>query len=190
LESDLSALGIAQARALGRRLAARSLAAIYSSPLSRAVRTAELVGEEKEHAPAVRGAGELVEIDHGEWSGLSRAQVERRWPELSRRWQTEPGAVEMPKGESLREVRARALSFLARVRQEHAGGNILIITHGTVLRLMVAHFLEMAPDQIWSIQAENCALSIVDDYDVPLVMAINDTCHLDGVRSSLHAQVR
>jgi len=133
---------------------------------------------------------ELLEIDHGEWSGLRKEQVQQRWPELERKWHTQPSAVEMPKGESLKDVRARALSFLASVRQEHAEGNILVVTHGTVLRIMLAHFLDMALDQIWSIQAENCALSIVDDYDVPLIMAINDSCHLEGVRSTLHAQVR
>jgi phosphoserine phosphatase len=96
----------------------------------------------------------------------------------------------MPGGESLADVRQRALAFLAAARQEHADGDILVVTHGTVLRLLLAHFLDMRPDQLWSMETENCALSIVDDYEIPLIMAINDTCHLEGVRSSVSAQVR
>jgi phosphoserine phosphatase len=138
----------------------------------------------------VRWARELVEIDHGDWSGLTREQVAEQWPELAEQWRTAPGGVTMPGGESLADVRRRALGFLAAVRQQHAEGDILVVTHGTVLRLLLAHFLDMRPDQIWSIEAENGGLSIVDDYEVPLIMAINDTCHLEGVRSSVSAQVR
>ena len=185
LESELSALGERQALALGSRLSSRQLAGVYSSPLRRAVRTAEVVSD-----GAVHQRQELSEIDHGEWSGLRRAQVEKRWPDLARQWLAAPDTVRMPGGESLLDVRRRALAFLAAVRQEHADGDILVISHGTVLRLLLAHFLDMRPGQIWSMDVENCGLSIVDDYDVPLVMAINDACHLEGVRSTLSAQVR
>jgi len=132
----------------------------------------------------------LIEIDHGDWSGLTKDQVADRWPELAERWLTSPASVRMPGGESLPQVRQRAVTFLAAARQEHAQGDILVVTHGTVLRLLLAHFLELGADRIWSVEAENCALSIVDDYEVPLIMAINDCCHLEGVRSSLSAQVR
>jgi phosphoserine phosphatase len=116
--------------------------------------------------------------------------VAGRWPELVKQWRTAPAGVTMPGGESLADVPKRALAFLAAARQEHADGDILVVTHGTVLRLLLAHFLDMRPDQLWSMETENCALSIVDDYEIPLIMAINDTCHLEGVRSSVSAQVR
>jgi phosphoserine phosphatase len=193
LESDLSPLGEEQALVLAQRLASRPLAAVYTSPLRRAYRTAELVlTMQNSIAPAtfLRREGELAEIDHGEWSGLSHEQVKATWPELSEQWRANPASVRMPGGESLLEVRQRALTFLAAARQEHADGNILVVTHGTVLRLLLAHFLDVGPDHIWSLDSENCALSIVDDYEVPLIMAINDTCHLERVRSSVSTQVR
>ncbi len=80
--------------------------------------------------------------------------------------------------------------MLASIRQNHADGDILIVSDATVLRLLLAHFLEMGPERISSLEVDPCALSIVDDYEVPLIMAINDCCHLEGVRSGLSAQVR
>lgn len=181
---------MAQAKALGGRLSARPLTAIYTSPLTRATRTAELVADAITTRVPVVARAELAEIDHGEWSGLSKDDVQRRWPGLSAEWQQSPASVTMPGGENLQQVRTRALDFLAAARHEHAEGNLLVITHGTVLRLLLAHFLELEPDRLWSIETANCGLSIVDDYDVPMIMAVNDTCHLEGVRSDLHAQVR
>jgi len=90
---------------------------------------------------------------------------------------------------SLRE-REPAPAMLASIRQNHADGDILIVSDATVLRLLLAHFLEMGPERISSLEVDPCALSIVDDYEVPLIMAINDCCHLEGVRSGLSAQVR
>ena len=161
---------------------------MYSSPLQRAWRTAEIVAGTHGLEPLARP--ELTDVDHGEWSGMPRTEVADRWPELYREWHEHPARVRFPGGESLLEVRDRALSFLALARQRHAEGNLLVITHGEVLQLLLAHLLEMQPDQMWSLPRENCALSIVADHDVPLIMAINDSCHLEGVRSTLQAQVR
>ena len=123
---------------------------------------------------------ELADVDHGEWSGLPHADVEARWPELSRQWKSKPATVRFPGGESLMEVRGRALGFLDYIRHEHADGQLLIVTHGEILQLLLLHFLEMRPDQLWTMPADNCAISIIEDYEVPLIMAINDTCHLRG----------
>jgi broad specificity phosphatase PhoE len=162
--------------------------AVYSGPLRRALQTAALVAAKHGFEPVPRE--ELTDVDHGEWSGRPHREVAECWPELHQLWLTQPAAVRFPGGESLLEVRERALQFLAWVRQQHAEGAIVVITHGEVLQLLLGHFLEMDANQLWTLPRDNCALSIVDDYDVPLVMAINDNCHLEGVRSSLHAQVR
>lgn len=188
LENGLSDLGRQQAEALGRRLAGRSLAAIYTSPLRRAVETAAAVAAAEGVRVAVRQ--ELTDVNHGEWSGLLHAEVQARWPDLHRQWQQRPASVRFPGGESLMEVRDRALGFLAFARQQHADGTLLVITHGEIVQLLLASFLDMQPDQLWTLPRDNCAISVIDDYEVPLVMAVNDSCHLDGVRSRLQAQVR
>src|SRR5581483_4473440 len=157
-DSQLSPLGMRQAEALRDRLANRELTAVYSSPLRRALQTARIVAGVDGSVITRR---ELLDMDHGAWSGRSREEVAETWPELHRQWQTEPAAVRMPGGESLLEVRARALSFLAYARQEHADGQVVVITHGEVLQLMLAHFLQMKPDGMWSIERDNCGLSVI-----------------------------
>jgi broad specificity phosphatase PhoE len=177
-----------QAEALRDRLSQRELAAAYCSPLRRALGTAEIVAQPQGITPLARR--ELADVDHGQWSGKSQEQVAEQWPELHQQWQRHPAGVRFPDGESLLEVRDRALGFLAWARQRHADGNVLVITHGEVLQLILAHLLEMDADQMWALPRDNCGLSIVDDHEIPLIMAINDTCHLEGVRSSLQAQAR
>ncbi|HLY66300.1 MAG TPA: histidine phosphatase family protein, partial [Chloroflexota bacterium] len=146
LDPGLSELGLRQAEGLRDRLATAELAAVYSSPLQRAWRTAEIVAGTHGLEPLARP--ELTDVDHGEWSGMPRTEVADRWPELYREWHEHPARVRFPGGESLLEVRDRALSFLALARQRHAEGNLLVITHGEVLQLLLAHLLEMQPDQM------------------------------------------
>ena len=191
LENDLSPEGLQQAEALRDHLASRPLTAIYTSPLRRATQTAEIVatGQARPttHHSQLTTRNELTDVDHGHWSGLAHQEVDRRWPELSHQWRTKPGGVRFPGGESLMEVRGRALGFLDFVRHEHAEGQLLVVTHGEIVQLLLLHFLDMRPDQLWTMPAGNCAISIIEDYDVPLIMAINDNCHLDRVRSSRDA---
>ena len=191
LENDLSAEGLLQAEALRDHLASRPLTAIYTSPLRRAVQTAEIVAAGQSrlttHDSRLTTRNELTDVDHGRWSSLTHEEVAKCWPELSHQWRTKPGGVRFPGGESLTEVRGRALGFLDFVRHEHAEGQLLVISHGEIIQLLLLHFLDMKPDQLWTMPAGNCAISIVEDYDVPLIMAINDNCHLDRVRSSRDA---
>ncbi len=201
LESGLTPLGVMQAERLALSLGLPDVAAIYTSPLSRAVATAQVLatielnetgvepGQSAWTVPVIEDQ-DLREIDHGRWSGRHKTDVARDWPELAAQWLAEPAAMRMPDGESLLEVRTRALRFLDRVRHAHPDGKLVVVTHGTVIRLLLAHFLGMAPNSIWTFDIENGSVSIVEDHETPLIMAINEGCHLDGVRSRLDVQVR
>jgi broad specificity phosphatase PhoE len=170
------------------RLSERPIAAIYSSPLLRSIRTAEALAHGRNLDVVLDR--DLLEIDHGDWSGKARAEVARQWPDLLNSWHSRPSTARMPGGETLEDVAGRAVSFLARIRAAHSDGDVVVVSHGTVIRLVLAHFLEIELDRIWMLEIENAGVSIVEDYDSPLVMTINDTRHLDGVRSTTEAQVR
>jgi probable phosphoglycerate mutase len=126
---ELTEEGERQARAVGEALRGRKFALVLSSPLQRALETAQLAGFE----PEVRA--ELAEWDYGAYEGLTTAQIRERVPDWTI-WSHDP-----PSGESLEQVTARAervVEALGRVE-----GDALVFSHGHFLRLVTARWLEL-----------------------------------------------
>ena len=98
----LSATGEAQARALGERLREVRIDRAVASPLSRALRTAQLALGDR--ASLLHTDAGFMEIAHGEWEGLLAAEIRARDPERLRAWRESPHEVLMPQGESLQHV--------------------------------------------------------------------------------------
>ena len=129
-ESDLTANGRAQARALGEWLSGRGIVAIYSSDLRRARDTAGIVGGGL--ALPVRVEQALREVDVGEWSGLTTDEIEARYPEaIARR---RGGGTGWEHGESIEAMSARIAVALAAIAAGHEGDTVLVVTHGGPIR--------------------------------------------------------
>jgi probable phosphoglycerate mutase len=126
----LTEAGEAAARALAPRLAGRSFEAIYSSPLIRAVRTAELAG-----LIGAETDDDLIEWDYGRYEGLTAEQIQ----ELNPGWELWRDGVEA--GEDLARVTARVDTFLAKVRPLLAGGDVACVAHGHLSRILAARWL-------------------------------------------------
>ena len=132
-DPPLTDRGREQARALARALAAASPARIVSSDLRRAAETAAIVA--RHLGLPHRLDPRLREVDVGDWSGLSRREIERRWPEEHRRHRAGDPALRLGGGESLLEVRARAAAALL----EHLDAGpipLLAVVHGGVIRAL------------------------------------------------------
>jgi probable phosphoglycerate mutase len=127
----LDEIGRWQADRLVAALAHENLQAICSSDLQRAAQTAQPLGRHFGMAP-VLDAG-LRERSFGDFEGLSFAQIEQRWPEAAARWRRRDPDYQPGGGESLRVFRQRTLSAVMRLAQVHAGGCIVLVTHGGVL---------------------------------------------------------
>jgi probable phosphoglycerate mutase len=136
---DLSEVGRAQVRRLAERLAGDHLAAIYTSPLSRTVETAELLAKPHGLAP-IREDG-LREISHGRWEGLTRAEVEERFPGEYETWESDPFTFAPEGGETGLAVLARALPVIRRIVVAHAGSTVLVVSHKATLRLLLSSLL-------------------------------------------------
>jgi broad specificity phosphatase PhoE len=129
-DPPLNALGRRQARALGARLTARPPTAVYSSDLSRARETAEIVAEL--FGLQVLLDARLREVDVGEWSGLTTAEVGRLYPDGLRR--RSEGATGWVSGEPYEEMDSRVVAALRAIAVHHPGERVLIVTHGGPLR--------------------------------------------------------
>jgi broad specificity phosphatase PhoE len=133
-DPPLNEAGRRQARALAAELEGGVFAALYTSPLRRAAETASIVGSELGLEPIADES--LKEVDVGSWSGLTRAEVERRYPTGFARW-LEYGHG-WDDGETYDELGARVITGLAQIAQHHDGGGVLAITHGGPIRSALA----------------------------------------------------
>jgi probable phosphoglycerate mutase len=128
----LTEAGERAARALAPRLADRKFGAVYSSPLMRAVRTADLAGLTEAVADA-----DLIEWDYGHYEGLTAEQIQEMRPG----WELWRDGVEG--GEDLQAVAARVDAFLGRVRPliEAGAADVAVVAHGHLTRILTARWL-------------------------------------------------
>jgi broad specificity phosphatase PhoE len=134
-DRPLTELGRRQAESLADELVATaSPSAIYSSPLRRAFETAAIVGTRTGLEP--RPVDDLREVDVGGWAGLSRSDVESRFPEAFRRWLD--GGEGWEDGESYADMSARVLAALTGVAESHPGDEVLVVSHGGPIRAIQA----------------------------------------------------
>jgi probable phosphoglycerate mutase len=125
LDPPLNAAGRAQSERLAQELAGEAFDAIYSSDLSRALETAEIVGA-RLGLPVVTDPG-LREVDLGSWAGLTRAQVIERF-----------GESPTHDGETRGEHTGRVVEAVRRIAARHPAGTILVVTHGGSIRAIEA----------------------------------------------------
>jgi len=133
---DLDEEGRRQAHAVAATLASFDIDAVLSSDLSRAVHTAEPIAQR--HGLDVVQDPDFREVDQGEWTGLTTAEIRRRWPDLwgpARHYSARPG------GESPQQVRRRMLRGLAGVVRGHPGQTVVIVSHGAAIRWLSAEAL-------------------------------------------------
>ena len=173
----LTEIGVDQAAAAAKRLASAGIGAIVSSPLQRAVRTAEAVAAVT-GVPVVTDEG-LRETDFGAWEGLTFVEVRERWPAEMTSWLADP-AVAPPGGESFNEVNTRVTEALHRVLASQARQNVLIVSHVTPIKTLVAAALLAPPTALYRMHLDVAALCEIDWYaDGPAVLrSFNDTAHL------------
>jgi len=129
-DPPLNATGRAQAVDLSVQLMAEELAAVYSSPLRRAYETAEVVAASRGLEPVTVDA--LREVDVGSWSGLSRAEIEQRFPEQYARWLDYGQGWE--DGETYEQMVDRVVEALQELAEARDGERILAVTHGGPMR--------------------------------------------------------
>ncbi len=153
----LNADGIAEAEDLAHRLSLLHVDAIYSSPLERAQETALPLA--KKTGLNVRTSGGLLEVDFGEWTGLTFSELSERpaWKRFNRfRSSTAP-----PGGELMASVQARAVAELERLRGMHPSQTLALFSHGDVIKLLIAHYLGIPHDLFQRLLIDPASVSVL-----------------------------
>ena len=159
LDEPLDADGRKLAELTGRALAGTEFTACWSSPLKRALETAQIILRESGNGERILTDERLLEIDFGEMEGKHISQLGAE----GRLFFSDPFAYRAPRGgESVREVCERTQGFLKELIRKGGGGNCLVSVHGCALRAML-NFLYEDPSDFWHGHVPyNCSLSVVE----------------------------
>ena len=176
----LDTTGLAQAQATGQRVAQEwQPVGVYSSPLSRAVKTAGAIAQHF-HLTVQIHAG-IADIDYGEWHGLTPDEARERWPEIYHAWYNAPHLAHIPGGETLDDLRMRGMAAVNELAARHAGQTIVLVGHTVINRIILLGVLGLGNDRFWKLKQDTCAINVfevdvqADDYTL---VSLNDTCHL------------
>jgi phosphoserine phosphatase len=175
----LNETGLAQAEATGRRIALEwQPAVIYTSPLSRSVKTAQAIA--KHYGLEVKQHPGLADIDYGEWQGLSPEEARQRWPDEIDAWYNWPDQARIPGGETLDELRSRAMKTIHELAIQHPGETIVLVGHTVINRIILLGVLGLGNERFWRIKQDTCAINIFEAEGSDFtVVSLNDTCHLN-----------
>lgn len=180
---ELDEIGVRQAEAAAERLSTWPIKAVYTSPLKRAFTTASVLAKRLGLEPAV--LPEIIDIDYGDWQGLTPEDVSTRNHRLFSAWLTSPNLVKFPNGESLEEVRERAALAIDRIIAKHTDGTVAVVSHKVVCQIIILHLLGIDNSCFWQIAQDVCAINLFEIRDgVPSALLLNDTCHLKKILES------
>jgi phosphoserine phosphatase len=174
----LTAEGRRQAEATARRIQASwAPVAVYTSPLSRCRTTAEAIGRPFGLSP-VRCDG-LIDIDYGQWQGLTPDEARRRWPEALDTWHRAPDWAAIAGGETLQQVLTRTVAALRDVIGRHPSDSVVLVGHDSVNRVMLLHALGLPLSRYWRLGQHPCAINEIEfSGDGFAVLSMNETYHL------------
>ncbi len=150
----------------------QGLSAVYTSDLSRAKASAELIAEPHGRKPVIVPA--LRERSFGIWEGMTFTEIIDRYPAEFQAWASDPLRFSPLGGESTREVCDRVIPALDAIVGRHAGEDIAIVAHGGVNRVILSHVLGMPLENIFRIEQEHAAVNIIEFWDrYPVVKLLN-----------------
>ena len=177
----LNETGLVQARATARRAAAEwQPVAVYSSPLSRALKTAEVIA--RPFSLPVHTHRGLTDINYGQWQGLTPDEARERWPEMVDAWYRTPEAAQIPGGETLTAIRVRTIDAVRDLAAPHLGKTVILVGHTVVNRAILLGALSLRNHRFWHLRQDTCAINVLElDGDEFTLVSMNDTCHLRGL---------
>ena len=179
---ELDATGSKQAALLAEYLRDTKIEAIYSSPLQRALKTAEIIGGH--HRLAVAIAPGLIDFDYGQWQGLAQQQVQTRYKELYEQWLNHPEKVKTPDGESLQAARKRAVSVVSDVIARHKG-TVVLVSHRVVNKVLICALLGLDDSHFWNIRQDMCGTTTFIYEDGRFVLTEhNNTAYLQPLKQA------
>jgi broad specificity phosphatase PhoE len=183
VDVPLNEKGKKQAELLGEYLSAGKIDVVYSGPLQRAVKTAAAISARR--GLDVNVVENLNDIDCGEWQGLSLREVKERYPELYQDWLDTPEQVRLPGGETLEEVRRRAMPFVEDAVMRCGEGAIVLVSHRVVHKVVICALLGLDNASFWNFRLDTGGITRFEfNGDRVVLVGHNDTSYLQTIRDA------
>ena len=170
LDVALTPAGVSEMEEVAGRLTGERIAALYTSDLSRALHSAEILGRVLHLTPIV--SPPLREKSFGKWEGLPQAELLRRFPDEWSDWLANPADAKPTGGESVREMASRVLPVVAQIIKNHLGGRVAIVAHGGVNRVILCHALGLELRYMERIAQRHAALNIIEFLEEDVVVQL------------------
>jgi broad specificity phosphatase PhoE len=158
-EVDLNDRGRKQAEEIGEALRGEGIEIVYTSPLGRAVETAEIVGNVLGLSCEISEAFNNIAL--GKWQGVPKDEIKREYPEEWKLWTTEPERLKIPDGETVEDVRLRSFDGLMQILKER-DATFAVVTHRSVIKTLGASILKVPPPYFWKFYIDNAAFSVFE----------------------------
>lgn len=179
-EASLNERGLDQAAAAARVLDVEKPFALYVSPLRRAVQTADAIASRTEIGAIIEHG--LIEMDVGEFEGLTGRQLWERFPDVMRSWDEDAFNTVMPGGESLSNVSERAWDTVARLADLHADETVVAVTHNFTIQMILCTALGMPPNNFRRLRVDLGSITRLNVTSERTVqVSVNETGHLRGL---------
>jgi broad specificity phosphatase PhoE len=179
--------GREEAQALAEWLKDDTIQAAYTSPLSRSRDTAQAIA--RNHNVEVNDLSGLADLRYGDWEGMPLQEVKVKYADLYRQWETSPHTVRFPNGETLEELRTRALAGVDQVVQRHPDQSVLLVGHRAVNKVIIAGLIGLDNSHFWRIAQDTTCVNRFHLVEDPqwvgktwYIISINDTGHLKGMK--------
>ena len=182
IDVELNETGMKQAELLAEHLSDLKIDAVYSSPLKRALKTAEMIAGY--HKLDVEVTAGLTDFDYGEWQGLPHQEVKDKYKELYAEWIKNPHRVKMPAGESLTEVRKRAIAVVDNAIAKYEG-TVVLVSHRVVNKVLICALLGLDNSHFWSIKQDIGGITIFTyEKERFILTEHNNTCYLKPIQKA------
>lgn len=160
-DNSMNERGLEQAACLWNPMSKIYLDKIYVSPYKRTTQTAEQVLAGRD-IPVIQEP-RFCEIHCGQWEGLDRKQIELHWPGMIEKWEHRPDELQMPEGESFKQVQDRSVEAFKEILEKDAGKCIAIVTHMLTIQLIMSKLLEIPIREVWKmVRLENTSITTID----------------------------
>ena len=173
--------GKAQANVLSQALKDRNISVACTSPLSRAVETAQISLADRNVQILVND--KLTDIDYGDWTGLTKMEVMKRWPKEYDAWTSHPDLAEIPGGEKLSDLFDRCCEFINEISKQYKGQTVAIFAHRVINKLLILGTMGLTLSKFLSIIQDNCCINELEFTEGGYIMrTLNDISHMKNAK--------